>query len=56
MKAQMKSADRLNAKTVIVIGEDEVAENVVMLRNMEDRTQVKVPTQELVQKLNEILG
>ncbi len=56
MKAQMKSADRLNAKTVIVIGEDEVAENVVMLRNMEDRSQVKVPTQELVQKLNEILG
>ena len=26
MKAQMKSADRLKAKTVIVIGEDEVAE------------------------------
>ena len=28
MKAQMKSADRLNAKTVLVIGEDEVTENV----------------------------
>ncbi|WP_210468818.1 histidine--tRNA ligase [Sporosarcina sp. 6E9] len=55
MKAQMKSADRLNAKTVIVIGENEVAEDVVMLRNMADRAQEKVATQDLVQKLNEIL-
>ena len=43
MKAQMKSADRLNAQTVIVIGEDEVAEDVVMLKNMADGTQEKVP-------------
>ncbi|QUW22451.1 histidine--tRNA ligase [Sporosarcina sp. Marseille-Q4063] len=55
MKAQMKSADRLNAKTVIVIGENEVTENVVMLRNMADRSQEKVATGELVEKLNEIL-
>jgi histidyl-tRNA synthetase len=55
MKAQMKSADRLNAKTVIVIGENEVDENVVMLRNMADRSQEKVASQDVVQKLNEIL-
>ena len=36
MKAQMKSADRLHARTVILIGEDEVAEGVAMVRNMAD--------------------
>ena len=43
MKAQMKSADRLHAKTVILIGEDEVTEGVAQLKNMEDGTQEKVP-------------
>jgi histidyl-tRNA synthetase len=40
---------------VIVIGENEVDENVVMLRNMADRSQEKVASQDVVQKLNEIL-
>ena len=51
MKAQMKSADRLNAKTVIVIGEDEVEEHVVMLRNMADRSQEKVSLYEISPKV-----
>ena len=56
MKAQMKSADRLKAKTVVVIGEEEVAEQVVMLRNMADRHQEKVSTTEVIQKITGILG
>lgn len=56
MKAQMKSADRLKAKTVIVIGEEEVEEQVVMLRNMADRQQEKVATTEVIQKITGILG
>ena len=56
MKAQMKSADRLKAKTVIVIGEEEVEEQVVMLRNMADRQQEKVSTSEIIQKIKGILG
>ena len=55
MKAQMKSADRLNARTVVVIGEDEVAEGVALLKNMADGTQEKVPVAELVQKIKETL-
>lgn len=55
MKAQMKSADRLSARAVVLIGEDEVTEGVAILKNMEDGSQVKVPVAELVQKLKEKL-
>lgn len=51
LKAQMKSADRLDAKNVIIIGEDEVTEGVVQLKNMMDSTQEKVPFTELIAKL-----
>jgi len=55
MKAQMKSADRLNARTVVLIGEDEVAEGIALVKNMADGVQVKVPVAELVQKIKETL-
>ena len=55
MKAQMRSADRLSAQAVVVIGEDEVAEDVVMLRNMSDGTQEKVATGDLIEKIKGIL-
>lgn len=51
MKAQMKSADRLAADYVIVIGDDEVEEDVVMLRNMANRQQDKVTTADVVEKI-----
>lgn len=51
MKAQMKSGDRLGAQAVIVIGEDEVAEDAVMLRNMTDRSQEKVAQASIVEKV-----
>lgn len=55
MKAQMKSADRLHARTVVLIGEDEVTEGVAQLKNMEDGTQEKVPVSELIEKVKETL-
>ena len=55
MKAQMRSADRLKARAVIVIGDEEVAEDVVMLRNMANRSQEKISTKDVPQKLNDIL-
>lgn len=51
MKAQMKSADRLSAGRVIVIGDEEVAEDVVMLRNMTNRQQDKIATADVVEKI-----
>jgi histidyl-tRNA synthetase len=55
MKAQLKSADRLDAKTVIIIGEDEVIEGVAQLKNMADGTQEKVPFTELIAKITATL-
>ncbi|KXH87353.1 histidine--tRNA ligase [Sporosarcina sp. HYO08] len=55
MKAQMKSADRLKAQNVILIGEDEITEGVVQLKNMAEGSQEKVSAAELVKKLQESL-
>ena len=56
MKAQMKSADRLKARAVVVIGDEEVEEGVAMLRNMADRSQEKVPVAELIKSIENILA
>lgn len=55
MKAQMKSADRFDAKAVIVIGEDEVEAGNVQLKNMADGSQEKVEDQNIVTTVQEKL-
>lgn len=54
MKAQMKSADRLQAKHVILIGEDEVNEQVVSLRDMASRDQQQVKMDQLIEIIKEM--
>lgn len=51
MKAQMKSADRLGAKYVIVLGESELEEAAVNVKEMATGTEEKVPFIELVNYL-----
>lgn len=51
MKAQMKQANKLGAKYSVILGEDEIAENVVMLRSMEDSSQAKVPMNQVAEKI-----
>ena len=51
MKAQMKAADRQGAKWVLVLGEQELAENAAAVKNMESGTQEKVPFHDLVNYL-----
>lgn len=55
MKGQMKSADRFNAKAVIVIGEDEVNNGVVQVKNMADGTQEKITDATVIDTLLEKL-
>ncbi|MFC5603996.1 histidine--tRNA ligase [Sporosarcina koreensis] len=55
MKAQMKSADRFNAKAVIVIGQDEVDGNVVQLKNMAEGSQEKIEDTMIIEKIKEQL-
>lgn len=51
MKAQMKQANKLGAKYSVILGEDEIAEGVVMLRSMEDSSQAKVPMNQVAEKV-----
>ena len=51
MKAQMKQANKLGAKYSVILGEDEIAEGVVMLRSMEDSSQAKVPMNQVAGKI-----
>lgn len=51
MKAQMKQANKLNAKYAIIMGDDEIAEGAVMLRSMSDSQQEKVAAADVLAKL-----
>lgn len=51
MKAQMKQANKLGAKYSVILGEDEIAEGVVMLRSMKDSSQAKVPMNQVAEKI-----
>ena len=41
MKAQLREANKNNAKFTILIGDDEIKSNQVIIKNMEDGTQTK---------------
>lgn len=57
IKTQMKSADRLQAKFVLVIGEDELEKESAMLKNLSNGEQQLVPWTNLVEQLkNDILA
>lgn len=51
MKAQMRAANRANARLVLILGENEVAEGVVGVKDMETSTQETVPLAEVVTRL-----
>ncbi|SDG93661.1 histidyl-tRNA synthetase [Aneurinibacillus thermoaerophilus] len=54
MKAQMKAADRLQAKVVVIIGEDELSRDIVVLKNMETGDQQEVAFDKVIAKVQEI--
>ncbi|WP_127579544.1 histidine--tRNA ligase [Paenibacillus koleovorans] len=53
MKAQMKSADRMQARFVAIIGDEELAQGVIALKNMATGEQVKVTFEEMVTALSD---
>ena len=48
LKAQMKKADRLNAKRVLIAGEDELNKGKVVIRNMDTKEQEEIPLDNLI--------
>ena len=51
LKAQMKAADRARARYAIIIGDDEIAQGVIQLKNLHDGWQHTVPLAEAVEWL-----
>lgn len=56
VRAQFRAADRLEAKYVVVIGEEEMNKGTVNVRAMEDREEQEIKSNELVNFLQEKLG
>ncbi|MFD1038584.1 histidine--tRNA ligase [Virgibacillus byunsanensis] len=55
MKAQFKAADRLKARFVIVLGEDELTKEIVNVKDMTTGEQLEIPITQLINKMNEKL-
>lgn len=55
MKSQLKQADRVNVAWAVLIGDDEIAQGVVTLRDMTTSSQRTVPSSELLAALRESL-
>lgn len=53
MKAQMKVADRLRVKKVIIIGDDEIATNKVIIRDMATGMQEELPLDSIVKEIKQ---
>ncbi len=53
MKAQLKRANKLNAQYVLLIGEDECASGMAILKNMETRSEDSIPLEKLTAQLLE---
>jgi histidyl-tRNA synthetase len=51
VKAQFKMAERENAAFALVTGEDELASNTVVLKNLQTREETRVPSDQVIAKL-----
>lgn len=49
LKSQFKYADKIDAKFVVVIGDDEINENKISIKNMQTGEQIKVWSNEVVE-------
>ena len=48
LKSQMRKADKLKARFVLIIGEEELKKGRPILRNMEDKSQEEIPMENLL--------
>lgn len=54
LKSLMKSADRMGATHVLMLGDKELEENSAILRNMQTKEQVSIPFAEVIEKVEAI--
>jgi histidyl-tRNA synthetase len=55
LKSQMKSADRLKAAFVLMVGDKELDEKVALLRNMRTKEQVALPFEVIIGAIKRVL-
>ncbi|MBQ4252707.1 MAG: histidine--tRNA ligase, partial [Erysipelotrichaceae bacterium] len=55
LKAQFKASDRLKAKVIIILGEDEAASQTAVIKNTATREQFTVKENELVATVEKIM-
>jgi len=53
LKSQMRRADKLKARYVLILGEEELNRGKAVLRDMENKTQEEIPLQNIVNILKE---
>jgi len=51
LKSQMKRAHRLGAKHVLIVGDNEIKEGNVILRDMKTKDQVSIPIEDVVENI-----
>ena len=51
LKSQMKQAHRLGAKHVLIVGDNEIKEGKVILRNMKSKDQVSIPIEQVIKNI-----
>ena len=51
-KAQFRDADKRNVKLVVIIGEDEISEETLVLKNMKTGEQTPLKQEELISFLS----
>ncbi len=56
VRAQMKYANKINAKYSLIIGEDEIASNTVSLKNMKNGEQVDISMEEIASYIHSQQG
>ena len=53
LKSQFKYADKIKAKYVLVIGDDEINENKISIKNMETGEQIKIWSNDVAEYLKQ---
>lgn len=53
LKAQFKSADRNNAKYILILGEDEIKNGTINLKTSKDKTQYTIARSDLIKEIAE---
>ncbi len=55
LKSQMKRADKLGAGYVLIVGEKELEEGSVILRNMNTKEQTAIPIDDIVERIKKMI-